>query len=166
MNIANFRVDDRLVHGLVATNWVPSLNIERVLVIDEESAQSPMLKSALRMATPKEVFLSVIPVETASSNLLANKYGDEKIMVVVKSPETIIELCNAGIPVDKLVLGNLGNISKSKSTIAITKFISVNEQEEKLIDTLHEKGVKVISQLVPKDDEVDFIPLMKKKTNR
>ena len=132
MNIANFRVDDRLVHGIVATNWVPSLKIERVLVIDQESAENPMLKGALRMATPREVFLSVIPLETAISNLKADRYGDERIMVVVKSPETMIALVDAGIAVDKVVLGNLGNIRKSESTVAITKFVSVNDEEREL----------------------------------
>ena len=38
MNILNCRVDDRLVHGCVATMWVPKLNVERVICIDDESA--------------------------------------------------------------------------------------------------------------------------------
>ena len=38
MKILNCRVDDRLVHGCVATMWVPKLNVERVICIDDESA--------------------------------------------------------------------------------------------------------------------------------
>lgn len=71
MNILNYRVDDRLVHGCVATMWVPKLHIERVICIDDESANNPMLKNALRMATPNGVFLSVLTHEKAIENLKA-----------------------------------------------------------------------------------------------
>ncbi len=163
MNIANFRVDDRLVHGVVSTNWVPSLGIQRVLVIDKESSENQMLKSALRMATPKGVFLSTLDPQTAISNLLADKYGDEKMMIVVKSPQRIIELVDAGIVVDKLVLGNLGNITKTDDTVAITKYVSINDESERQIEYLNSKGVNLVAQLVPKDNEIDFVAQMRSK---
>lgn len=165
MNIANFRVDDRLVHGIVATNWVPTLGIQRIIVIDGDSAENPMLKNALRMATPKTVNLSVIKSDKAISNLLEKKYGSERIMLIVKTPKTIIELLDAGITINKLVLGNLGNIVKTEDTIPITRFVSVNKVDKNLLEIIHERGVKIVSQLVPKDEEVDFMSLMKKKIN-
>ncbi len=68
MNILNCRVDDRLVHGCVATMWVPKLKVERVICIDDESANNQMLKNALRLATPNGVFLSVLTHEKAIEN--------------------------------------------------------------------------------------------------
>ena len=73
MKILNIRVDDRLVHGVVATNWIPRLNVDRVIVIDKESANNQMLKSVLRMATPKNVNLSVITLEKTLDNFKINK---------------------------------------------------------------------------------------------
>ena len=74
MNILNVRVDDRLVHGTVATQWIPRLQIQRAICIDDESANNPMMKSALRLATPKAVFLSAITLDKAIENLRADKY--------------------------------------------------------------------------------------------
>lgn len=163
MNILNIRVDDRLVHGVVATNWVPRYKVERVICIDDESALSPMLKSALRMATPNSVYLSVLETATAIINLKENRYENQKIMIVVKSPQVIVELLDAGIPVPKLILGNLGNIKRTADTVAITRYVSVNTENKQLIEQLHEKGVELIAQLIPEDTPIDFYKEMKAK---
>lgn len=99
MNILNCRVDDRLVHGCVATMWVPKLDVERVLCIDDESANNPMLKNALRMAIPNGVFLSVLTHEKAVENLKADRYQNQAVMIVAKSPKTFLTLVDNGIPV-------------------------------------------------------------------
>ena len=113
MNILNYRVDDRLVHSCVATIWVPKLHIERVICIDDESANNPMLKNALRMATPNGVFLSVLTHEKAIENLKADRYQNQSVMIVAKSPKTFLKLVENGIAVPLLTMGNLGNIDKT-----------------------------------------------------
>lgn len=163
MNIINVRVDDRLVHGVVTTNWVPSLKIQRVIVIDSESANTPLLKSSLRMATPRDVYLSVIELEKAVDNLLNNKYGDERVMIVVKSLEPIIGLIDAGVNFETLVLGNMGNITKSSDRVAITKYISVNSETIAQIKYIDNKGIRVIAQLIPTDNDDDFVKAMNSK---
>lgn len=163
MNILNFRVDDRLVHGVVATNWVPRNKIERVICIDDESAKSPMLKSALRMATPNTVYLSVLETATAIANLKEDRYENQKVMVVVKSPKVILDLVNAGLSVPKLILGNLGNIKRSADTVAITRYVSINNENKEYLEQLHEKGVELEAQLIPEDSPIEFYKEMKSK---
>lgn len=163
MKIVNVRVDDRLVHGVVTTNWVPSLKIQRVIVIDSESANTPLLKSSLRMATPRDVYLSVIELEKAIDNLLNNKYGEERLMIVVKSLEPIIGLIDSGVNFETLVLGNMGNISKSSDRVAITKYISVNSETIDQINYIDSKGIRVIAQLIPTDNDENFIKTMNSK---
>ena len=157
MNILNCRVDDRLVHGCVATMWVPKLHVERVLCIDDESADNPMLKNALRMATPNGVFLSVLTHEKAVENLKA-------VMIVAKSPKTFLTLVDNGIPVPSLTLGNLGNIDKTADSVVISRYITVNDEEAAALEQLHEKGVRLEAKLQPADDAIaDFYQVMKDK---
>lgn len=163
MEVLNVRLDDRLVHGVVATNWIPRLKTDRVIVIDKESANSPMLKSVLRMATPKNVNLSVITVEKTLENFKTNKYGNEKIMIVVKTLQPILDLLEGGWKFDKLTLGNLGNQVKTDSTVALTKYVSVNSETVPMIHKISEAGVKVMAQLIPEDPEEDVLDLMQKK---
>jgi len=166
MNICNYRVDDRLVHGVVSASWIPYLRVDRVIVIDKEASENQITKSALRMATPKDVRLSVIPVEKAIENIKSEKYGTEKIMVVVKSPRRVVELVDAGIKVDTLTLGNLGNICKEADSTRITQFITVNKENKEDLYALSEKGVKLEAQLDPREKPIDFLPVLKEKTER
>ncbi|MDD2591838.1 MAG: PTS sugar transporter subunit IIB [Erysipelotrichaceae bacterium] len=163
MRVLNIRVDDRLVHGVVATNWVPRLGVDRVIVIDAESANSQMLKSVLRMATPKNVKLSVINGEKALENFNDNRYADEKIMIVVKTLLPIIELLEGGYKFDKITIGNLGNQEKNASTVALTKYVSVNDETRMLIKKIADFDVKVKAQLIPEDYEADIVELLSKK---
>lgn len=163
MQVLNIRVDDRLVHGVVATNWIPRLRVDRAVVIDKESANNQMLKSVLRMATPKNVNLSVITVEKALENFKVNKYGNEKLIIVVKSLKPIIELLEAGFPVEDLVIGNLGNQEKDETTVKLTKYVSVNSEIIPQIKKVNEYGTHIVAQLIPEDDAEDVIELMKKK---
>lgn len=163
MNVLNFRVDDRLVHGVVATNWVPRMKIDRVVVIDKESAENQILKSALRMATPKQVYLSVIDTAKALENFKEDKYAGEKIMIVVKNLDTVIDLLEGGYEFKDLTLGNLGNQKKTDDTTAITKYVSVNKGICDQIEKIHNFGVVITAQLIPENTAIEFYGAMKQK---
>lgn len=162
MNVLNIRVDDRLVHGVVATNWIPRMGIERAVVIDKGSMDDPMVKSALRMATPKSVFLSVIDIEKFLKNHRENRYGNEKVMIIVKSLDAIIDLVAAGFPVKEVILGNMGRQGDASGAIAVTRYLAVNEESIRQIEYLHGRGVKLIGQLIPENAPVDFYSEMVK----
>ena len=52
MGVCAIRIDERLIHGQVATLWQGSWNCNRIMVIDTKSANDPMLKSVLKIACP------------------------------------------------------------------------------------------------------------------
>lgn len=43
-NLKLTRIDFRLIHGQVMTRWVAKYEIESIVVIDDRSAKSPILK--------------------------------------------------------------------------------------------------------------------------
>ena len=52
MSIKMVRVDDRLIHGQIVAAWVKSLNLERVWIIDDGTANDNFLKNVMRMVAP------------------------------------------------------------------------------------------------------------------
>ena len=44
MSIVLGRVDYRLLHGIVATMWAPQSGAQRVMVIDDRTANDPIIK--------------------------------------------------------------------------------------------------------------------------
>lgn len=80
MSIVLARIDNRLLHGIVATQWTPLSGASRVMVIDDTVADTPMLKEAMKMGKPLVVSLSIINRETAYTNFKAGKYDSQKVL--------------------------------------------------------------------------------------
>ncbi|EHC9962930.1 PTS sugar transporter subunit IIB [Staphylococcus pseudintermedius] len=158
MAIIGSRIDGRLIHGQVANLWATKLNIGRFIVIDNEVAQSDIDKQALKLATPAGIKLSVLPVEKAANNINNGKYDSQRVMVIAKRPDRFVELVNNGVKIEEL---NVGNMSQTNETRSVTNSININDEDVNNFKLLQEKGVNIISQMVPNDKSVDFMSLIK-----
>lgn len=105
MSIIAVRVDNRLLHGIVATQWVPEFKPQRLMIIDDEYADDPTKKAGMRMAKPAGVALSIINREKAYANFAAGKYDDHSVFVVVRDPKIALDLQKAGQKVPRLTVG-------------------------------------------------------------
>lgn len=152
------RIDGRLVHGQVANLWTTKLNITRIMVVDDEVATNDVEKSGLKMATPTGVKLSVLPIEKAVNNILAGKYDSQRLLIIAKSPEYFVTLMEKGVPIEEI---NIGNMSQTDETRSVTRSINVTDEDVENFKTLNEKGVHLISQMVPNDKAEDFMSLLK-----
>ncbi len=151
--IINVRIDDRLIHGQVATFWTNMLSVNRIMVVDDEVAVDEVGKSVLRMAAPSNVNTSIISVDQAATNLVAGKYKSQRLLLVVKSPITLMRLIDKGVTIDEI---NVGNMSKRDNTIQIDKSISINSDEYNAFTELQKKRIVLYSQMVPSDNKTDF----------
>ncbi|NBK46796.1 PTS system mannose/fructose/N-acetylgalactosamine-transporter subunit IIB [Staphylococcus delphini] len=158
MAIIGSRIDGRLIHGQVANLWATKLNIGRFIVIDNEVAQSDIDKQALKLATPAGIKLSVLPVEKAANNINNGKYDSQRVMVIARRPDRFVELVNNGVKIEEL---NVGNMSQTDETRSITNSINITDEDVDNFKVLQEKGVNIISQMVPNDKAVDFMSLIK-----
>ena len=73
MAIVLTRIDNRLLHGVVATQWAPSTGCTRLMVIDNEVADDPQKKETMKFGRPSGVNLSIINEETALTNFKNHK---------------------------------------------------------------------------------------------
>ena len=121
------RIDQRLIHGLVVNQWAPALQVKRFMVVDD-----------------------VISTETAITNFKAGKYDGQRVLVLVKEPETLIKLMEGGVEIPKVDLGIMFNEDGRE---AVTKFIALNDKERADLQTIKDKGVPVVIQYVPTDAE-------------
>ncbi|WP_438327324.1 PTS system mannose/fructose/N-acetylgalactosamine-transporter subunit IIB [Staphylococcus pseudintermedius] len=158
MAIIGSRIDGRLIHGQVANLWATKLNIGRFIVIDNEVAQSDIDKQALKLATPAGIKLSVLPVEKAANNINNGKYDSQRVMVIAKRPDRFVEFVNNGVKIEEL---NVGNMSQTNETRSVTNSINITDEDVDNFKLLQEKGVNIISQMVPNDKSVDFMSLIK-----
>lgn len=159
MTIIANRVDGRLIHGQVANLWATKLNITRFLVIDDEVAQSDIDKQSLKLATPSGIRLSVLPIEKAAHNINNGKYDSQRLMVIARKPDRFLQLLEHGVKLDEL---NVGNMSQTEETQSLTKSINVTDTDIDVFKKLNDKGLKIVSQMVPNDEAVNFMFLLNK----
>ena len=87
-------IDDRLIHGQVATTWIPDFGIESAIIVSDKVANDPVQKSVAGLAAP-DIKVSV--------------FGVEKFIEVLKKTElkkaTMVLFTN---PIDALKLHENG----------------------------------------------------------
>lgn len=160
MAIIHTRIDDRLIHGQVATMWTNQLGATRIMVIDNEAATNSVMKMSLKMATPNGVALSVLPIDKAVTRIKDDAYRGQRIFLIVKSPDTLIKIIKQGVAINKVNIGNLTFVdgkTKISNTVAITR-----EELEKFHE-LSELGVEETLQLTPNDISEKFLEVADKK---
>ena len=60
LNVVFARIDNRLMHGIVMTQYFPSTGAKRIMVIDDEIASNPARKEMMNLAKPNGVASSII----------------------------------------------------------------------------------------------------------
>lgn len=58
--IIHVRIDERLIHGQVATMWTNTLKASRIMIVDDQVVKNDMEKMALKLAVPSGIKLSIL----------------------------------------------------------------------------------------------------------
>ncbi|MFH5810203.1 PTS system mannose/fructose/N-acetylgalactosamine-transporter subunit IIB [Companilactobacillus sp. FL22-1] len=158
MGIIAVRIDERLIHGQVANLWTTKLQASRIMVVDNDIIKNDIQKTALKLAKPAGVNLSILGTKKSSANILAGKYDSQKVFLVVKKPETLVEMINEGVTFDTI---NVGNMSQKDNTQHLTQSINVTSDDYDAFQKILDAGVKITAQMVPNDDAKDFSGILK-----
>ncbi|WEV50885.1 PTS sugar transporter subunit IIB [Lactobacillus sp. ESL0731] len=149
--IIHIRIDDRLIHGQVATLWTNELGATRIMVINDEVSQNEVQKTMLRIAAPSNVSTSLISEEKATNNIKNGKYKGQRVLVIAKDPQTLVRLIDNGLDIHKI---NVGNMSTRDNTRHIKASVSITPEEEAAFHELLDRGVEITAIMVPTDKKV------------
>ena len=158
LGFVGFRVDDRMIHGIVATQWVPGFSATRAMVIDDVAATNDVMRSSLKMATPAGVALSVIDHEKAVTNISNDKYANQRVFCVFKTIKSAYDLFKAGVEIPHL---NLGDVTQNVGeTTTLGKTVRVSNEEKAMLREMRDAGVKITVKFRIEDSEVDVASLL------
>ncbi|MFV0480220.1 MAG: PTS system mannose/fructose/N-acetylgalactosamine-transporter subunit IIB [Anaerorhabdus sp.] len=148
--IVDVRVDDRMIHGVVATEWIPSERATRAMVINEDASKSDMLRSTLKMATPGGTALSVLAPSDAVENFKINKYSQQRVFVVARHISDIYDLFKGGVEFKRV---NLGNVTQNMDSnlLVLDKTVRVTERERLMLKEIQDSGVQITCQFRTSD---------------
>lgn len=155
--IIHVRIDERLIHGQVATMWTNTLKASRIMIVDDQVVKNDMEKMALKLAVPSGIKLSILTAGGAIKNISANKYVGQRVFLIVKSPSVLRTLVEGGINLTQITIGNMSSKANSKQ---VRKSISVTDQDIKDFKYLRSKNINIIAQMIPTDEPTNFMELI------
>ena len=144
-NIVLTRIDNRLIHGQVATMWSSSVGANLLLVANDEVASNKMRQGLMDMAAPNGVDTRYWTLEKTINTI--HKAADrQKIFIICQSPEDVLTLVEGGVPITKVNIGNM-HMANGKRQVAGT--VAVDDNDVEAFKKLKEKGVELEIRKVP-----------------
>ena len=153
MKIVLVRVDDRLIHGQVALGWTRNVGATHIVVADDEVARDNTQKMLLQLATPVGVKSTVLSVSEAAAQLAAGKFGNDRVMVIVRGPHALLGLIEGGVSLTKV---NVGNVRMAEGRERLTKEVAASPDEIEAWKKLDALGVKLEALWLPGGSAMDF----------
>ena len=152
-NVVLARVDDRLIHGEVVSVWTPSLNVNRIIVVDDEVAADKFNKRVIKALAPNGVKVNVYGTERGAEILQKDsKDPNEKVMILTKTPITYARMVDMGLQLKEVNLGGMGLRGERTPFI---KNVACSPDEIESIKHLMSKKVHVYYQLVPEQQVIE-----------
>lgn len=160
MEIAFCRIDDRLIHGQVATVWSKVTGCNRIMCVSDEVAKDELRKKLLLQVVPPGLKGYVIPVDKAIEAYKNPKYDSFKTLFLFTNPTDVLRAVKGGIPFKSVNLG--GKCFKDGDTL-ITQAVSVNAEDVKAIKELVSMGIEVEIRKLVNDTKLDAMEVLKSK---
>ncbi len=145
MPLEMVRIDDRLIHGQVVVGWCPTLKPDRLILCDDEVAQSEWESEIYRDAGADYQTSICTVVETAEA-LRSNQFQHEKIFLIVGSPEAIVRLTDLGLKIVKVIVGGMHYEPGKRK---ILDFVYIDDNELKCFRILAARNVFLEAKDVP-----------------
>ena len=153
MSLVLVRIDQRLVHGIVVTQYASSTKAKRVVVVDDEASKDEVQKSVMRLSKPAGTGMSIIDTQTAIKNFGIGKYDSHNVLMVVKEPSTILKLIEGGVKIPEV---NIGIVFKSDDSENIVNQVNLNNKQKEDLKKISEMGIPVYFQYVPSNPKEEL----------
>ena len=142
------RVDERLLHGQVALNWVSNVGASSILIANDEVMQNEMSKMALKMAKPSGVNLAIRDINGAAELLNDPRSADITVFVIVR---TVTDALRLAKQTDTIKIVNIGGIKKKEGSKLIAPAVFVNSDDMEILKELSAHVEKIEFRMLPSD---------------
>ena len=102
MQIKLARIDDRLIHGQVATVWAKEAGAERIIVPSDEVANDDIRKTLVKQAAPPGIKVNIVSCEKAIKVHHNPKYEKDTVFYLFTKPQEVVDLVKGGVPIKSI----------------------------------------------------------------
>lgn len=154
MKINLVRIDDRLIHGQVATVWAKEANAGRIIICSDEVAKDEIRKTLLLQVGPPGIKVSVVNIAKAIRVYNNPKYENDTAFLLCTCPKDVLRLAEGGIPIKSV---NVGGMAFKTGKTQITKAVSVDDVDIEAFKGLDKLGIDLEIRPVATDKKIDLM---------
>lgn len=147
------RIDHRLLHGQVVFSWSKSLQINRIMVVNDEAANDEFKKMSLELSKPQGIKLNIFTVENTLTKISKIEALSENIMMIFGNTKDVRQFCESYSNVKEI---NYGGIIKKEGSKQFSNAIFLTENEIEDAKVLKSMGIKQFMQQVPTSKKEDL----------
>lgn len=158
MEISFVRIDDRLIHGQVATVWVKETRCNKIIAVSDEVAADTLRKTLLLSVSPPGIKAYVVTIDKAIEAYNNPKYNDFKTLFLFTNPTDVLRVVEGGVPFKSV---NVGGMCFKEGKTLITQAVSVDQKDVDAFRKLYEKGIELEVRKVASDPKINLIDKLK-----
>ncbi|EJJ0661394.1 PTS mannose transporter subunit IIAB [Cronobacter sakazakii] len=159
MVIGLARIDDRLIHGQVATRWTKETNVSRIIVVSDEVAADNVRKTLLTQVAPPGVTAHVVDVAKMIRVYNNPKYAGERVMLLFTNPTDVERIVEGGV---KITSVNIGGMAYRQGKTQVNNAVSVDEKDIEAFKKLNARGIELEVRKVSNDPRLKMMDLISK----
>ncbi|MCX9115524.1 PTS mannose transporter subunit IIAB [Providencia rettgeri] len=159
MVIALARVDDRLIHGQVATRWTKETQVKRIIVVSDDVAKDQVRSTLLKQVAPPGVTAHVVDVAKCIRVYNNPKYAGERVMLLFTNPTDVKRIVEEGVDVKSV---NIGGMAYHDGKTMVTNAVSINQEDIDAFNYLNDKNIELEVRKVSSDSKVYMMDLINK----
>ena len=156
-NIVLTRIDNRLIHGQVATQWTNVIGANLILVANDTVASNKMRQSLMDMAAPNGVATRYFSIQK-TIDVIHKAAERQKIFIICETPQDVLKLVEGGVPIKKV---NIGNMHMAEGKRQVAQVVAVDDSDVEAFKKLREKGVELEIRKVPTESAENVEKLFK-----
>ncbi|MGK3224538.1 PTS mannose transporter subunit IIAB [Enterobacter soli] len=159
MVIGLARIDDRLIHGQVATRWTKETNVKRIIVVSDEVAADKVRSTLLTQVAPPGVTAHVVDIAKMLRVYNNPKYAGERVMLLFTNPTDVERIVEGGV---KITSVNIGGMAFRQGKTQVNNAISVDEKDIEAFNKLNARGIELEARKVSTDQKLKMMDLIGK----
>lgn len=152
------RIDNRLVHGQVATSWIKQVQSNLVLVANDAVSTNTMRQELMKTIIPTNVQSRFFSLQK-TADVIHKASDSQHILLIIDNPIDALWLKKNGVPIEHI---NIGNMHGGDGKILLERSAFASKEEIIALKELINLGVTIEFQQLPVDSIVNLKDIISK----
>lgn len=155
MSLALVRVDCRLVHGQVVETWLPHMGADCLLVVNDELASNPFLRSVMELAVPKSVSVFFCSLSEAARQIAEIDRQGKRTILLCATFADALRMHRDGVRFSSI---NIGNLHYAAGKVEISPSVYFSPEDFDAVHLFCHDGIAVEVRATPFEAGTSYEP--------